>query len=110
MFHAVIRSMIEGSRRVRFGLATFLNGAILTLFANGSLMAKEKEEIKEPLWVISWAVFFLFLGITLFFLTKPTKRRDTVLNEEEEKEFEEKLAAKKAALVKEEKDVFEEEI
>lgn len=71
------------------------------------LFAKSEEENSEPVWVISWAAFFLFLGITVFFLSMPSKRRDTVLNEEEVKEFEEELGRKRAALIKEEVDEFE---
>ena len=57
--------------------------------------------------MISWAAFFLFLGITVFFMSLPSKRRDTILNEEEEKQFEEELAKKRSALIKEEVDEFE---
>ena len=82
-------------------LAFLVTGAVPALFA-----ANEPTQT-EPVWVISWAAFFLFLGITVFFMSLPSKRRDTILNEEEEKQFEEELAKKRSALIKEEVDEFE---
>lgn len=84
------------------------NSLMMVYFTFGqTLSAANDVEKKEPVWVISWAAFFLFLGITVFFMSFPSKRRDTILNEEEEKVFEEELAAKRQALIKEEVDQFE---
>ena len=94
------------NQRNKMKAVTLLNGLMMTLAVNGTLSAKNEIE-SEPVWVISWAVFFLLLAVTLTLLTRPTKRRDTILNEEEEKEFEEKLGMKRSALIKEEKDEFE---
>ena len=96
------------TRRGQIRFLTLLNGLAMTFSVNGTLSAASRGEAEsEPVWVISWAVFFLFLAITLLCLARPTKRQDTVLTEEEEKEFEEQLARKRSALIKEEVDEFE---
>ncbi len=78
------------------------------IFGAGPVLFAANEETKtEPVWVISWAAFFLFLGLTVFFISMPSKRRDTTLNEEEVKEYENELARKRRALIKEEVDEFE---
>ncbi|MGI5831826.1 MAG: hypothetical protein ACOX6D_04745 [Thermoguttaceae bacterium] len=82
-------------------LAFFLTGAGPALFA------ARDEKKTEPVWVISWAAFFLFLGLTVFFMSLPSKRRDTALSKEEVKQFEEELARKRAVFVEEEIDEFE---
>ena len=81
--------------------------AFLTFGVETPLFAAKDEVKTEPIWVISWAAFFLFLGLTVFFMSMPSKRRDTVLNEEEVKEYENELARKRHALIKEEADEFE---
>lgn len=106
MFGAMFGAM---TRRGQVRFLTLLNGFIMTLCVNAPLSARNKEPESEPVWVISWAVFFLFLAVTLLCLARPTKRRDTILTEEEEKDFEEKLGAKRSALIKEEPDEFEDD-
>ncbi|MBO7725435.1 MAG: hypothetical protein J6S40_03115 [Thermoguttaceae bacterium] len=81
--------------------------AFLTFGVESALFAAKDEDKTEPVWVISWAAFFLFLGLTVFFMSMPSKRRDTTLNEEEVKEYENELARKRHALIKEEVDEFE---
>lgn len=80
---------------------------LLTFSVESSLFAANDPEKTEPVWVISWAAFFLFLGLTVFFMSMPSKRRETTLNEEEVKEYENELARKRHALIKEEVDEFE---
>lgn len=80
---------------------------LLTLGGGDALFAANDPEKTEPVWVISWAAFFLFLGLTVFFMSMPSKRRETTLNEEEVKEYENELARKRHALIKEEVDEFE---
>ncbi|MBQ6158711.1 MAG: hypothetical protein IJJ20_06850 [Thermoguttaceae bacterium] len=80
---------------------------LLTLGGGNVLFAANDPEKTEPVWVISWAAFFLFLGLTVFFMSMPSKRRETTLNEEEVKEYENELARKRHALIKEEVDEFE---
>ncbi len=81
--------------------------AFLTFGVGTPLFAANEEVKTEPIWVISWAAFFLFLGLTVFFMSMPSKRRDTTLNEEEVKEYENELGRKRRALIKEEVDEFE---
>ncbi len=81
--------------------------AFLTFGAEPALFAAQEVNKTEPVWVISWAAFFLFLGLSVFFMSLPSKRRDTTLNEEEVKEYENELARKRHALIKEDVDEFE---
>lgn len=103
----MLNSVCNGLRRMRSAFALLAFSCYMAFGVNGALFAAKKDNTSEPVWVISWAGFFLFLGVSILFYTIPSKRRSTVLNDEEEKEFEEKLAAKRAALIPEEEDPFE---
>lgn len=98
-------------RLMNQNLRQFLTGAFSLLFffaVNGVLSAQDKEE-GEPIWVISWALFFAFLAIGILLLARPTKRRETLMNEEELKQYEEALGAKRAALIKNPEDDIEDD-
>lgn len=78
--------------------------------ACGPLGAQDvKKEDTEPIWVISWAIFYLFLALTIILLSRPTKRTETQLNEEETKKYLEEFAAKRAELNREEEEPEEDD-
>jgi len=62
---------------------------------NAPCGAQENKAEEEPIWVISWAVFFAFLAIAIVLIGMDTKRRESLLNEEEEKEYIDKLGHKR---------------
>lgn len=78
--------------------------------ACGPLGAQEVEkEDTEPIWVISWAIFYLFLALTIILLSRPTKRQETLLNEEETKKYLEEFATKRSELNREEEEPEEDD-
>ena len=48
--------------------------------------------------MISWAAFFAFLAVTILLVGGSSKRRDSLLNEEQEKEYERALVKKRSEL------------
>ena len=91
-------------------LRTAVYWAALMTASVGSLCAQEVEKKdEEPIWVISWAVFFLLIALTVVLLGRSTKRRDTLLNEEELKQYEEQLGEKRAERDKEPEDTIDDE-
>ena len=98
--------MTESVRRF---LSTAAYWAALTVASVGPLCAQEKKKDEEPIWVISWAVFFLLIALTVVLLGRPTKRRDSLLNEEETKQYEEALGEKRAERDKDPEDEIEDD-
>lgn len=80
-------------------LLTAVYSVAIFFTLHGTLLAQEeKKDDSEPIWVISWAIFYLFLALTIVLLVRQTGRKDTIFNEEELKQYEEALAAKLEAL------------
>lgn len=90
--------------RWRGRLLTVVWSAALFFAAAGPLCAQDEKEDTEPIWVISWAVFYLFLALTIILLSRSTKRVDSRLNEEQTKEYEEALIQKRADLFKDDEE------
>ncbi|MBQ9800192.1 MAG: hypothetical protein IJO40_09675 [Thermoguttaceae bacterium] len=67
------------------------------------VLAAEEEEAKasEPVWVLSWASFILFGGLTIAICVFFSRRVETLLTNEEQKEVgalaAERLAARRKA-------------
>ena len=47
------------------------------------LWAQEETEEETQVWVLSYALVILFLGLTLAILLRPTKRSDTAFSYDE---------------------------
>jgi hypothetical protein len=54
-------------------------------FTTTSLRAQGTEEVKavEPVWVVSFAIMILFLGLAIAILLRPTKRDDSAFSYDE---------------------------
>lgn len=56
--------------------------------------ASADEEKKEPIWVMSWAMFIFFIGMMIGILAHSRARLETRLSGEDKKQNEEELAMK----------------
>lgn len=66
-----------------------------TLFSAPILFAASAdEEKKEPIWVMSWAMFIFFIGMMIAILSHSRDRMETRLTGEDKKQNEEELAMK----------------
>ena len=57
----------------------------LFLCSAGTLWAQDKgSEVKDPEWVLSYALVILFLALTLCILLRPTRRSDSAFSYDEQ--------------------------
>lgn len=79
-----------------YALPVFLATSPLVLAAE-----EEEEKASEPVWVLSWASFILFCGLTIGICVFFSRRAETLLTNEEQKEVgalaAERLAARRKA-------------
>ncbi|MDO5580288.1 MAG: hypothetical protein Q4G69_04085 [Planctomycetia bacterium] len=77
------------------------SAVLLTVYCffaeNSALWAGPKDdEVKEPVWVLSWAMFIFFLGLTIALMARSANRPNSVLTSADAKQIDdEKRAAKK---------------
>ena len=74
-----------------YALAVFMATSPVVLAAE-----EEEEAVKEPVWVISWAAFILFAGLTISICDFFSRRPETLLTNEEQKQVGQ-LAAERLA-------------
>ncbi|MBQ2791446.1 MAG: hypothetical protein IJE97_17565 [Thermoguttaceae bacterium] len=65
-----------------YALAVFLTTSPLVLAAE----KEEEAKASEPVWVLSWASFILFCGLTVAICVFFSRRRETLLTNEEQKQ------------------------
>lgn len=86
-------------RRFLLRVKTVLwTAAFLLSFTAAACAEDVPKEETEPVWVISWAAFFAFLAVTILLVGGSAKRRESLLNEEQEKEYERALVQKRREL------------
>lgn len=62
------------------------------------LMAQSRsDDPKEPIWVMSWAMFVFFIAGTIALLARSRKRAETLLTNDERRQIAEQMLARIAA-------------
>lgn len=82
------------TRRMWFGkLSAFY---FVVFWLSGAIVQAAEEEVAEPIWVMSWAMFIFFIAATIFFFSHSLKRAESLLNSEERKQIEDEMAQRAA--------------